>query len=154
MTALLRPLFERWLLAATQAPLAPWKRTLLRRALQRDEALRCLAMELAVFEHELPARNEGLPDLRPRLQAIVSSGDEVQERPLFPSGWIPAGALALMLLMALLLSVFDAKAKLPNAQEAKAMDNAAAQALAIPSPTVSPTAVVKDAPGPLPTAMP
>ena len=46
---LLRPLYEAWLLDATQGPLAPWKRALLKRALVRDEALRCLAAELAQF---------------------------------------------------------------------------------------------------------
>jgi hypothetical protein len=109
MISLLRPLFERWLLAAAQAPLAPWKRSLLLWALERDEALRCLAMELAVFEHETAAREEQLHDLAPRLNAILSSGDEVLDKPLFPSSWIPAGALAAMLLVGLLISVFDGK---------------------------------------------
>ena len=77
MALLLRPLYERWLRDATQAPLPAWKRRLLKQALVQDTALRCLAAELAEFSQE-PAAHAGersgdkAPDLRTRVVAIVT----------------------------------------------------------------------------------
>ena len=144
MSPLLRPLFERWLLDATQAPLAPWKRSLLLRALKQDTALRQVALELADFEHRDAPEPNALPDLAPRLKAILSSDDRSLDQPLLPSAWLPAGALAAMLLVIMLVTLFDGRVSGPQGdQQARVQDNAAALALAIPTFTPTPTPVVK-----------
>jgi hypothetical protein len=94
-----RAVYESWLLEAAEGRLAGWKAPLLKRALRRDLGLRCLAMELLEFECE---GTEGTPalDLRPRLRAHVLADVHAPERPLFPSAWIPAGAIAALLITA------------------------------------------------------
>ncbi|HTB33947.1 MAG TPA: hypothetical protein VK842_03740, partial [bacterium] len=69
MALLLRPLYEHWLLEATQGPLPAWKRRRLLRALDQDTALRCLAAELAEFSQEAGPHTDHAPDLRTRLVA-------------------------------------------------------------------------------------
>jgi hypothetical protein len=137
MMPLLRPLFEAWLLDATQGPLAPWKRRLLKRALDRDEALRCLAAELAQFSYEAhaPAADKA-PDLRPRLRALTA--DAHTDAPLFPSPWVPAGAIAFLLLLAVIAILQRAPEAAPALQQAASRQDGAAQALMQPSPTPTP----------------
>lgn len=94
----MRSLHETWLFEATQGALPAWKRALLARALRRDARLRALALELLEFECE-PAPDG--PDLLPRLRPRLAAEAARPERPLFPSAWIPAGAIAALLLTAL-----------------------------------------------------
>lgn len=151
MTPLLRPLYERWLLQATHAPLAPWRRRLLARALEDDEDLRCLAAELAQFSHEesAPAALKA-PDLRPRLRALLR--ETPVERPLFPNAWIPAGAVAVLLVLALVAALQNPIR--PEArQQARGLDADAVKALALPSPSPSPSPT-PTAQGLSPTARP
>ncbi len=93
-----RRVYELWILEAASGRLEGWKLPLLRRALGRDPELRALALDLLDFEcSEAPP--ESAPDLRPRLRPLVAA--EPAERALFPSAWIPAGALAALALTAL-----------------------------------------------------
>jgi len=98
---LLRPVYESWLFQATQDELSSWQLALLGRALRKDEALRGLALELAEFnEDEAPAA-EHAPDLRSRLRTLLVVEHVLNvERPLFPSAWVPAGAIAVLLITA------------------------------------------------------
>lgn len=93
---LLRPLYESWLLRSTTAPLAPWQRQLLLKALQRDERLRSLAMELAQFGHDEGAP-VGLnpPDLRARLRMLAE--EPAASAPARRPAWAAAGALVALL---------------------------------------------------------
>ena len=93
---LLRPLYESWLLRSTTAPLAPWQRQLLLKALQRDERLRCLAMELAQFGHDeaVPA-GLNAPDLRARLRMLAEEPAAIA--PARRPAWAAAGALVALL---------------------------------------------------------
>jgi hypothetical protein len=137
MALLLRPLYESWLLDATQAPLGPWKRGLLKQALNQDTALRCLAAELAEFSHETHApAGDRAPDLRTRLVALATEPE--QERALFPSAWVPAGAIALLLLLALVAVLQQPAPQASVTQQANNVDLANNLALAIPTPTPSP----------------
>ncbi|HXC65761.1 MAG TPA: hypothetical protein VNZ67_15505 [bacterium] len=122
MALLLRPLYEHWLLEATQAPLPAWKRRLLKQALSKDTALRCLAAELAEFSNEphAPAADKA-PDMRTRVVALATAPEP--ERALFPSGWVPAGGIAVLLLLAL-VAVFQRPSGLAGpAQSADNMNN-------------------------------
>lgn len=133
---LLRPLFEAWLMDAAKGPLAPWKRRWLKRALRRDEALRCLAAELAEFSYlaQAPAAVQA-PDLRPRLRTLASQLEA--DRPLFPNAWVPAGAIAFLLLLAL-VAVLQRPSVAPlDEQQARARRDADAATLALPSPTLT-----------------
>jgi hypothetical protein len=113
MALLFRPLYEHWLLEATQAPLPAWKRRLLKQALSRDTALRCLAAELAEFSNEThaPAADKA-PDLRARV--VARALEPERQRPLFPSAWVPAGGIAVLLLLAL-VAVFQRPPAQPQA---------------------------------------
>lgn len=132
MALLLRPLYEHWLLEATQAPLPAWKRRRLARALDRDTALRCLAAELAEFSNEIhaPAQDKA-PDLRTRV--VARALEPERQRPLFPSGWVPAGGIALLLLLALVAVLQQPVAQSGAAQSADNM-NAPAFPTAVPTP--------------------
>jgi len=135
---LLRPLYEAWLLDATQGPLAPWKRALLKRALVRDEALRCLAAELAQFSQEPAAHAmDKAPDLRPRLRALTAQPEA--ERPLFPNAWVPAGAIAFLLLLAMVAMLQrPAQAPATDPQLGQVLDSGTSD---LPAPTALPTAM-------------
>ena len=139
--SLLRPFFESLLFKATQASLPSWQRSLLAWALRKDEALRCLALELAEFNSaEAPegANAEPAPDMAPRLRArIAAETRPVVERPLFPSGWVPAGAIAVLLVTGwVALSVKPAAdgGRAANASDSSAQASEAVEALAPPSP--------------------
>lgn len=108
-----RPLYESWLFESTRRQSSPWKRALLERALRRDEALRCLALELAEFNAEAEAPEVRAPDLRGRLGELVRLDESPAERPLFPSAWVPAGAIAVLLVTAWVALAI----KPPRAQE-------------------------------------
>jgi hypothetical protein len=132
---LLRPLYESWLFKATETGLSGWQRTLLARALRGDEALRRLALELAEFNRGPAPLLEGAPDLAPRLRALIAdeSGSPV-ERPLFPSGWVPAGAVAVLLITGwIALSVKPAPEPTRGTSESSAQAPAAVQDLAPPA---------------------
>jgi hypothetical protein len=137
----LRPFFESLLFKASQAGLPSWQRSLLAWALRRDEALRCLALELAEFNSgeapENPAA-ESAPDLLPRLRArIASEARPMAERPLFPSGWVPAGAIAVLLVtgwVALAVKPAADGGRAANASDSSASASQAVEALAPPSP--------------------
>lgn len=160
---LLRPLYESWLLRSTQAPLASWQRRLLLKALQRDEALRCLAVELAEFSHsdDAPAALKA-PNLSLRLRHLAVEEAEPIERPL-PVAW--AGGLTLALLMAVLVSMHWADPQRSGVEVAQVKPAGDASDLRLPSmtptPTVTPTktpaSLLEQAPkaihpGPAPTA--
>lgn len=152
---LLRPLFEAWLMDAAKGPLAAWKRRWLKRALRRDEALRCLAAELAEFSYpaQAPAAEEA-PDLRPRLRALTTQLEA--DRPLFPNAWVPAGAIAFLLLLALVAVLQRPTVAPVDEQQARARRDADAAALALPSPTytASPTPAATAVPMHPPVAAP
>lgn len=95
---LFRPLYESWLFKATETGLPGWQRTLLARALRGDEALRCLAFELAEFNCEPAPLTHDASIMAARLRAHISDDTSPLERPLFPSGWVPAGAVAVLLI--------------------------------------------------------
>jgi hypothetical protein len=146
MALLLRPLYEHWLLEATQAPLPAWKRKLLKQALNRDTALRCLAAELAEFSNETHApASDKAPDLRPRLVALAQEPEP--QRALFPSGWVPAGGVALLLLLAL-VAVLQQPAAQPGVSQNADVLNPPGFAPSEPTP------VPIDAPSPSPVASP
>jgi hypothetical protein len=141
MALLLRPLYERWLRDATQAPLPAWKRRALMLALQKDVALRCLAAELAEFSQE-PATHAGershlkAPDMRTRVVALATEAQA--QRPLFPSSWVPAGGIAVLLLLALVAVLQQAPVQQSAAQQANRSDQDAAKDLALPTATPLP----------------
>lgn len=162
---LLRPLYESWLIRSTQAPLAPWQRRLLLKALQRDEALRCLAAELAEFSHstDAPAALKA-PDLSLRLRHLAVEEAEPIEQPL-PVAW--AGGLTLALLLAVLLSTHWADPQRAGVEVAQVKPSSEASDLRLPSltptptvtPTTTPASLLEQAPkhiqpGPAPTAPP
>jgi hypothetical protein len=139
--SLLRPFFESLLFKATQAGLPSWQRSLLAWALRKDEALRCLALELAEFNSaEAPerAQEEIAPDFAPRLMArIAADARPLVERPLFPSGWVPAGAIAVLLVTGwVALSVKPAAdgGRSTNASDSSASASQAIEALVPPTP--------------------
>lgn len=135
---LLRPLYEAWLFQATEGGLPGWRSFLLARALRDDEALRCLAAELAEFNHGEAPAGENAPDLAPRLRArIAEESVQAAERPLFPSAWVPAGAIAVLLITGwVALSVKPASD--PRAGEASAQPSKAAEELALEVPAPVP----------------
>lgn len=131
---LLRPLYEAWLFKATEGGLPAWQGKLLARALRDDEALRCLAAELAEFSHGEAPAGENAPDLAYRLGARIAE-DSVQapERPLFPSAWVPAGAIAVLLITGWVALAVKPAAD-PRAGEASAQPSKAAEELALAAP--------------------
>jgi hypothetical protein len=129
-------------LRSTEAPLPPWQRELLRRALQRDEALRCLALELAEFSHgELPARLNA-PDLRSKLILQIAAEERPDERAF---AWRLAGAVSALAILVSLWSLGGGPSARPDGLTASAQRAEEAEALALPSatptplPTLSPT---------------
>jgi hypothetical protein len=149
---LLRPLFEAWLLEASQNPLPAWQRSLLAWALRHDEALRCLAVELAEFSHEEAPEAEAAPDLRPRLHAHIAGESLLpEERPLFPNVWIPAGGIAVLLVTAwVALAVHPVTEK--HVEDASAQSAKAAEELALtstPTPVTATASVTNGSAGAL-----
>lgn len=142
---LLRPLFEAWLMKATEQPLPGWQARLLAWGLRRDEELRCLALELAEFNEGEAPESEQAPDLRPRLRALIAPEASLPvEAPLFPSGWIPAGALAALVIAGLVALAMNPS----KTQQAEASSSEAAKLLEEASPTPTATSA---APTGLPT---
>jgi hypothetical protein len=133
---LLRPLYESWLLRSTRAHLAPWQRSLLLGALRRDEALRCLAAELAEFSHEddAPAADNA-PDLRLRLKVLLAEDARPAQAPRW--GWALAGAMALTLG---LVALWEIQPLRDNVEVASVRQPQEALALSLPTSTPSPTA--------------
>ncbi len=140
---LLRPLFEAWILEATQGELPAWRRSLLAWALRRDEALRLLALELAEFNQEEAPANEQAPDLRARLRSHIQGETLLPgEAPLFPNVWVPAGGIAVLLVTAwVALAVHPAADQ--HLEDASAQSAKAAEELALP--TFTPTPLVSAA---------
>jgi hypothetical protein len=149
---LLRPLYESWLLRSTREPLAPWQRALLLRALQRDEALRSLAAELAAFSHDDVPADLQAPDLRARLRAIVGTAPE--PAPAWRSGWALAGAS--LALVALAIGGLDLGQPQPAARVELAQVHQPEEAEALRLPTLTPTPTLTPSPSPsvTPTALP
>lgn len=131
---LLRPLYESWLFKATETGLPGWQRGLLARALRGDEALRCLAFELAEFNCEPAPPAQDASTMALRLRAHIADDTSPLERPLFPSGWVPAGAVAVLLFTGwIALSVKPAPLT-RGTGESSAQAPAAVQDLAPPAP--------------------
>jgi|GEM_PF-7018884 hypothetical protein len=144
---LLRPLYESWLLESTQAPLPAWKRRLLKDALSKDTALRCLAAELAEFTHEAhaPAADKA-PDMRTRVVARALAPEP--ERALFPSGWVPAGGIAVLLLLVLVALFQRPSGPVAVAQSADNMNDNLSAATAPPAASAPPAVGVPSTGGP------
>jgi hypothetical protein len=146
---ILRPLYEAWLLKATESPLAPWQRALLLRALKRDEALRCFALELAELNHaDAPAALKA-PDLRTRLHAALLETRSPQP----VQGWQPHWSWAVAAVIALAVGAglwWQGPAQQPTVEVAAVHQEGDVKALRLPSPTFTPTTV----PSPQPTATP
>jgi hypothetical protein len=134
---ILRPLYEAWLKRATERPLAPWQRSLLLRALERDTALRCFAMELAELEQPdaLPA-NLKAPDLRTRLHQALQA-ETAPPRAAWQPAW--AWASATVLLVAGAASLWWNNSAQAPVEVAAVQQTSEAAALRVPSPTVTPT---------------
>lgn len=155
---LLRPLFEAWLLRATEAPLGPWQRQLLLWALRRDENLRALAMELAEFSQPETAAKESVPDLRVRLRHSLEPAPSYAWRP----GW--ATAAAALGLTAGLVGLWWLEPAKQNVELAQVQQVSEAAALRLPSatpsptptasPTLTPTPEAEASPTPTPTSTP
>ncbi len=140
-----RPLLESWLLEGDAANLAPWRAALLRRALAHDEALRCLAAELAEFTQSEEPKG---PDLRPKLQALVlKEGEPSWLEPLFPSAWVPGTAVAALALAALV-------ALLPRSQPRSSLPSEAVIDVPASRPVDTPRPTPTPRPDPRPDASP
>lgn len=144
---LLRPLYETWVLRATEASLAPWQRHLLARALVRDERLRCLAAELAEFSHAEPPESLHPPDLRDRLVRQAA-----EPRPARTAlAWRPSLAAALASLavaLATALAWWGLEPSPPRVELAQVHQPDEAEALRLPTLTPTPTATPTPSPTP------
>jgi hypothetical protein len=143
-----RSLYESWLFKSTQAGLPGWQRSLLARALREDEALRCLAFELAEFNCGPAPEGTRMTDLGPRLRALIADDTDgpALEKPLFPSGWVPAGAIAVLLITGLIaLAVKPAPNTGQGTGESSAQAPAAVEDLALPTAVPAPLALSKTA---------
>ncbi|MGH7442049.1 MAG: hypothetical protein ACREKE_05180 [bacterium] len=119
-----RMLYESWLFGSIQGPLSGWKQALLARALRRDLGLRCLAVELLEFECD-PETPDLALDLRASLREHILAEEQEPERPLFPSAWIPAGAIVALILTAVVaLTVHPFKPSQTEASVQPALANA------------------------------
>lgn len=146
-----RSLYEAWLRDATEAPLAPWQRHLLARALQKDEALRCYAVELVELNHEESVPHDlKAPDLRVRLHAALHA--EEAPRSAWQPSWAWAGAAVLM---AAAGASFWLSGPSQGPVEVAAVEQPTeAAALRIPSATPSATPTPTAPPSPLPSLSP
>ena len=131
---LLRPLYESWLFKATEADLPGWQRSLLARALRGDEALRCLAFELAEFNCDPAPLNHDASTMATRLRAHIADDTSPLERPLFPSGWVPAGAVAVLLITGWIALSVKPVPPARGTGESSAQAPAAVEDLAPPAP--------------------
>lgn len=136
---LFRRLYESWLMRSTGEPLAPWQRARLLRALQKDAALRQLAIDLAEFSHESQAPAEDrAPDLRVRLVHLALDSEIEAPADAPQSRWVLAGLAA-----ALLAGLISLDAWMPTRDGAEvARVQQPAEALALAIPTATPTATV------------
>jgi hypothetical protein len=155
---ILRPLYEAWLKRATERPLAPWQRSLLLRALERDTALRCFALELAELDqpNALPPDLKA-PDLRARLHQALQA-EAAPPRAAWQPTWAWASAAVLLIAGAVSLW-WNSSAQAP-VEVAAVQQSSEAAALRVPSATVtstltvSPTRTPSATPSPTPSATP
>jgi hypothetical protein len=130
--SLLNPLFESWLFQAAQEEIPSWKKALLRRALREDAALRSVALALADFMAGASPLDEACPDFRGAVRLRIADSEAPKtERPLFPSAWVPAGAIAVLVVTAIVaLSIQSPEPQKSVPTQASVRESAVGQTVA------------------------